>query len=132
MEMQEIHDTQFEIEADLVFLAMGFVHPVHEGIINQLDLKLDPRGNVLANDIADPSNICEWNPDMYGIRPEAEGAQEYYDSIFGLYAQWGVDFIKCDDICRMDMPSAKKEIEMLYNALCGSEPFHIMASIKPL
>ena len=52
MEMQEIHDTQFEIEADLVFLAMGFVHPVHEGIINQLDLKLDPRGNVLANDNA--------------------------------------------------------------------------------
>ena len=52
MEMQEIPDTQFEIEADLVFLAMGFVHPVHEGIINQLDLKLDPRGNVLANDNA--------------------------------------------------------------------------------
>lgn len=86
--------------------------------------------NVLANDIADPSNICEWNPDMYGIRPEAEGAQEYYDSIFGLYAQWGVDFIKCDDICRMDMPSAKKEIEMLYNAIqkCGRE---IVLSLSP-
>ena len=67
----------------------------------------------LANDIADPSNICDWNPDMYGVRPDADGAQEYYDSIFELYAQWGVDFIKCDDICRMDMPSAKKEIEML-------------------
>ena len=52
MEMQEIPDTEFEIEADLVFLAMGFVHPVHDGIINQLDLKLDPRGNVLADDSA--------------------------------------------------------------------------------
>lgn len=70
-----------------------------------------------ANEIADPSNICFWNPDMYGIRPDAEGAQEYYDSLFELYAQWGVDFVKCDDICRMDMPSAKKEIEMLYKAI---------------
>ena len=52
MEMQEIPDTEFEIEADLVFLAMGFVHPVHDGIINQLDLKLDPKGNVLADDSA--------------------------------------------------------------------------------
>ena len=52
MEMHEIPDTEFEIEADLVFLAMGFVHPVHDGIINQLDLKLDPRGNVLADDSA--------------------------------------------------------------------------------
>ena len=70
-----------------------------------------------ANEIADPANICLWNPDMYGIRPDAEGAQEYYDSLFELYAQWGVDFVKCDDICRMDMPSAKKEIEMLYKAI---------------
>jgi len=67
---------------------------------------------------------------MYGVRPDADGAQEYYDSIFELYAQWGVDFIKCDDICRMDMPSAKKEIEMLYNAIqkCGRE---IVLSLSP-
>lgn len=56
---------------------------------------------------AQPNNICEWNPDMYGIDPAAEGAAEYYDSLLALYAQWGVDFIKCDDICRMDMPTAK-------------------------
>ena len=83
-----------------------------------------------ANDIADPSNICEWNPDMYGIRPEAEGAQEYYDSLMALYAEWGVDFIKCDDICRMEMPTAKKEIEMLYEAIqkCGRA---IVLSLSP-
>ncbi len=52
MQMQEIPDTDFEIEADLVFLAMGFVHPMHEGIIKQLDLELDARGNVLADDNA--------------------------------------------------------------------------------
>lgn len=74
-----------------------------------------------ANQIADPSSICFWNPDMYGVVPDTDGAQEYYDSIFALYAQWGVDFVKCDDICRMDMPSAKREIEMLHKAImkCG-------------
>ena len=34
-----------------------------------------------------------------GIRKDVEGAQEYYNSIISLYAGWGVDFIKCDDIC---------------------------------
>lgn len=73
--------------------------------------------NKTANEIANPSSICSWNPDMYGVIPEAEGAQEYYNSILSLYAEWGVDFIKCDDICRMDVPSAKKEIEMLHKAI---------------
>lgn len=77
--------------------------------------------NKTANEIAIPDSICSWNPDMYGVNPKEDGAQEYYDSIFKLYAEWGVDFIKCDDICRMDVPSAKKEIEMLYKAIqkCG-------------
>jgi len=83
-----------------------------------------------ANQIADPSSICFWNPDMYGIIPDADGAQEYYDSLFALYAQWGVDFVKCDDICRMDMPSAKREIEMLHKAImkCGRP---IVLSLSP-
>ena len=83
-----------------------------------------------ANEIADPSNICAWNPDMYGVFPEAEGAQEYYDSIFALYAEWGVDFVKCDDICRMDMPSAKKEMGMMHHAIqkCGRS---IVLSLSP-
>lgn len=76
---------------------------------------------VTANEIANPSSICLWNPDMYGVEADREGAQEYYNSIFELYAQWGVDFIKCDDICRYDMPSAEREIEMLHHAIqtCG-------------
>ena len=44
--------TEFEIEADLVLLAMGFVHPVHEGMIESLGVELDPRGNVKADQIA--------------------------------------------------------------------------------
>lgn len=73
-----------------------------------------------ADWISNPYSICSWNPDMYGVNPEAEGAQAYYDSIFQLYAQWGVDFIKCDDICRMDAASAKEEIRMLHKAINNS------------
>ncbi|HET7680570.1 MAG TPA: glutamate synthase subunit beta [Xanthobacteraceae bacterium] len=47
--MQPIHGSEFEVKADLVLLAMGFVHPVHEGMVQSLRLELDPRGNVRAN-----------------------------------------------------------------------------------
>lgn len=75
-----------------------------------------------ANDIANPSSICGWNPDMYGVNPNAEGAQEYYNSLFELYASWGVDFIKCDDICNTNLYpnnpySAKEEIELIHKAI---------------
>jgi glutamate synthase (NADPH/NADH) small chain len=44
-----IPGTEFDLKADLVLLAMGFVHPVHEGMIKTLGLELDPRGNVKAD-----------------------------------------------------------------------------------
>jgi glutamate synthase (NADPH/NADH) small chain len=44
-----IPGTEFELAADLVLLAMGFVHPVHEGLLKSLGVDLDPRGNVKAN-----------------------------------------------------------------------------------
>src|SRR5450432_1801131 len=53
-----------------------------------------------AAEIADKKNICEWNPDMYGVDMSEPGAQDYYDSIAALYAGWGVDFIKADDMSR--------------------------------
>jgi alpha-galactosidase len=53
-----------------------------------------------AGDIADRINVCAWNSDMYGIDMSRRGAQEYYDSLFALYASWGVDFIKADDMSR--------------------------------
>ncbi|EAQ35779.1 glutamate synthase, NADH/NADPH, small subunit 1 [Nitrobacter sp. Nb-311A] len=46
---QPIAGSEFELEADLVLLAMGFVHPVHEGLLKTLGLDLDQRGNVRAN-----------------------------------------------------------------------------------
>ncbi|MCX7311652.1 MAG: glutamate synthase subunit beta [Alphaproteobacteria bacterium] len=49
---QPIPGSEFELDADLVLLAMGFVHPVHEGMIDALNLDLDPRGNIKADQIA--------------------------------------------------------------------------------
>ena len=46
---EEIADSQFQIPADLVLLALGFVHPVHQGMLAQLNLEKDPRGNVAAD-----------------------------------------------------------------------------------
>ncbi|MDE7297670.1 MAG: glycoside hydrolase family 27 protein [Lachnospiraceae bacterium] len=75
-----------------------------------------------ANEIANPSSICGWNPDMYGVNRSREGAQQYYDSVFQQYADWGVDYVKCDDICntnlyRENQYSAKEEVEMLHEAI---------------
>jgi glutamate synthase (NADPH/NADH) small chain len=46
-----IPGTEFDVDADLVLLAMGFVHPVHEGMIEELNLELDPRGNIKADTV---------------------------------------------------------------------------------
>jgi glutamate synthase (NADPH/NADH) small chain len=46
---QPIPGSEFELDADLVLLAMGFVHPVHEGLLKSLGVDLDQRGNVRAN-----------------------------------------------------------------------------------
>jgi glutamate synthase (NADPH/NADH) small chain len=47
--MEEIPGSEFQLRADLVLLAMGFVHPVHEGMLQELGVELDARGNVLAD-----------------------------------------------------------------------------------
>ena len=48
--MIEVQDSEFSIDADLVLLAMGFVHPTHTGLLNDLRVDLDDRGNVNADD----------------------------------------------------------------------------------
>lgn len=76
-----------------------------------------------ARQIAHHFSVCPWNTDMYGVDARADGAQEYYDSLFSLYASWGVDFVKVDDICvtefrKWDNPySARDEVEMIRKAI---------------
>jgi glutamate synthase (NADPH/NADH) small chain len=59
--IKPIPGTEFDIDADLVLLAMGFVHPVHEGMIASLGLELDQRGNVKADTLAYQSS----NPKVF-------------------------------------------------------------------
>ena len=47
--LQPIPGTEFELKADLVLLAMGFVNPVHDGMLNAYGVAYDPRGNVAAS-----------------------------------------------------------------------------------
>ena len=82
-----------------------------------------------AADIAKTDSICAWNTDMYGVDPAKPGAKEYYNSIFELYASWGVDFVKCDDIAR-ELPKEESELIMLSNSLkgCGRD---MVLSLSP-
>ena len=82
-----------------------------------------------AREIAMSKSICHWNPDMYGVDPHKEGAKEYYDSIFKLYASWGVDYVKVDDIAR-EFPHAEEELIMLADSLhnCGRD---MILSLSP-
>ncbi|MES9869840.1 MAG: glutamate synthase subunit beta [Sedimenticola sp.] len=63
--MNEVEGSEFELKADLVTLAMGFVHPVHEGMLKELSVDLDARGNV---------------------KGETEGEDAYKTSIDGVFA----------------------------------------------
>jgi len=48
MKMEEVPGSEFELPADLVLLAMGFVNPVHQGLLDEIGVAYDPRGNVSA------------------------------------------------------------------------------------
>ena len=64
-QMSELEGSEFELRAELVTLAMGFVHPVHEGMLEELGVALDPRGNVEG---------------------DTEGDQAYKSSIEGVFS----------------------------------------------
>ena len=71
-----------------------------------------------AGEIADRQSICPWNSDMYGVDTARPGGADYYDSIAKLYASWGLDFIKADDMFGMGPKGDhSSEIEALRAAL---------------
>lgn len=74
---------------------------------------------VRAADIADTSSTCSWNPDMYGVDMTRPGAQAYYDSVFRLFASWGVDFVKMDDMSR-PYDAHAPELEAAHKAIAAS------------
>ena len=83
--------------------------------------------NFTADQIANTGSTCSWLNLMYGVDMSKPGAQEYYNSLFELYASWGVDYVKVDDI---STPYHKEEIEAVRKAIdnCGRP---IVLSLSP-
>ncbi len=67
-----------------------------------------------AKDIANPADACSWWDATLGVDMRLPGSQEYYNSCYELYASWGVDFVKVDDISR---PYHADEITGIRNAI---------------
>ena len=90
-------------------------------------LNLSPKNDITADQVYSTALQCEWLRDNFTVLADKPGAQEYYDSIFELYAQWGVDFIKIDDLSR---PYHEDEINLIRNAIdkCGRK---IVLSTSP-
>lgn len=76
--------------------------------------------DVTAREVGVATSVCRWNGDMYGVKNTPEG-QAYYNSIFALYASWGVDFVKVDDLSAPEFHS--DEVKMIRKAIdhCGRE-----------
>ncbi len=108
--------TEFKPLADQIH-ALGLKFGIHvmRGI---------PRQSVTANrsiegspftavEAANTNDKCSWCPDMFGVNGNAAG-QAWYDSCVRLWASWGVDYIKVDDLSR---PYHTNEIEMIRRAI---------------
>ncbi|HSM48496.1 MAG TPA: glycoside hydrolase family 27 protein [Draconibacterium sp.] len=77
---------------------------------------------ITADMIADTTSLCPWLNQMYGVDMSKPGAQEYYNSLAELYAEWDVDYIKIDDIDLDEKyPYRKTEAEAMHKAIlnCG-------------
>lgn len=84
-----------------------------------------------ASQVADRDHVCVWNPDNYGLDQSAPGAQAWYDAQVDQFAQWGVDYLKVDD---MQTPFHADEIAAYHNAIDRAERTHgceITLSLSP-
>jgi len=77
-----------------------------------------------AKDVADTGNACNWSTAMYGVDVSKPAGQAYYESIVALYAKWGVDYIKADDMSSAEKPARENyhgpEIAALHRAIVKS------------
>ena len=121
----------FKELADYVHnLGLKFGIHIMRGIAKQaVAMKTPVKGTdgITANQIYSEELLCEWLRDNYTVVADKPGAQEYYNSLFDMYAAWGVDFVKIDDMSR---PYHKGEIELVRNAIdqCGRP---IVLSLSP-
>ncbi|MFD7811967.1 glycoside hydrolase family 27 protein [Streptomyces sp. NPDC059785] len=92
--------------------ALGLRFGLH--IMRGIPRQAADSGHPALGDIADRTSVCPWNGDNYGLDHGHPGAQDYYDSLGRLLAQWAVDFVKADD---MLWPYHEREIASLATAL---------------
>ncbi len=71
--------------------------------------------NVHAKDITNTNDTCSWSDDTFGLDFSKAEVQAYYDSVFALMAEWGLDYIKVDDLARNyhrdDIDAIRKAID---------------------
>ena len=97
--------------------SMGLKFGIHvmRGIPRQavlINTVINDQG-VVAATAGDPTDKCPWCPDMFGVRDNSAG-QAWYDGCVQLWASWGVDYIKVDDLSE---PYHAPEIAMIRRAL---------------
>jgi alpha-galactosidase len=82
--------------------------------------------------VGDPNRECVWNRDMFGVDAATAAGKAWYASIAKQYADWGVDYIKCDDIANLQRGKFydASEIEVLSTALKNSGR-SIVLSLSP-
>jgi hypothetical protein len=96
----------------------------HQAIAKNTPIKYS---NAHASEVANLADTCIWYGGLTGVDLTKKGGQEYYNSIFELYADWGVDYIKVDDIA---YPYHADEIEAVHNAIINvARP--IVLSLSP-
>ena len=97
--------------------SMGLKFGIHvmRGIPRQAVLSNMPieDAGLSATEAGDTNDACPWCPDMFGVRDNAAG-QAWYNTCVELWAQWGVDYIKVDDLSQ---PYHAPEIAMIRRAL---------------
>ncbi|WP_208560868.1 glycoside hydrolase family 27 protein [Marinilactibacillus kalidii] len=84
-----------------------------------------------ARDIAKPNSISPWNTDMYGVDTSKPGAKEYYASLIELYASWGVDFLKIDDIADSKLYGGHIDEIALIREVIDESGREIVLSLSP-
>ncbi len=114
-------DHGFKALADRIH-AMGLKFGIHvmRGIPQQAVKANTPieGSSFHARDAANTNSTCSWCPDMFGVKADQPAGQAWYDSLLRLYAAWGVDYIKVDDLSE---PYSAPEIEAIAQAIkrCG-------------
>jgi len=91
------------------------IHVMRGVPVTAVENNLPVKGTqVTAKDIFSKEGQCKWLSDMYTVDFKRNGSQEYYNSLIELYASWGVDFLKIDDL---SSPYHDEEIEMIRKAI---------------